>query len=162
MNRLLPAPLLSAALFALWLGLNQSASPGHLVFAAFLALALPLLTAPLRPLPVRIHRPGVVIRLVLTVALDVVRSNFQVARGVLRSGWRKPRSVFVRIPLDVRDPTALAALAIITTVVPGTVWSELALDRSALLLHVWDVENEAAFAAYFKARYERPLMEIFE
>lgn len=32
----------------------------------------------------------------------------------------------------------------ITTVVPGTVWSELALDRSVLLLHVFDLEDEAA------------------
>ena len=50
----------------------------------------------------------------------------------------------------------------VTTVVPGTVWSELALDRSALLLHVWDVDEEEAFVARFKARYETPLREIFE
>ena len=50
----------------------------------------------------------------------------------------------------------------ITTVVPGTVWSELALDRSVLLLHVFDLEDEAAFIEHFKHTYERPLMEIFE
>ena len=50
----------------------------------------------------------------------------------------------------------------ITTIVPGTVWSELALDRSRLLLHVFDVDDDAAFVAHFKARYERPLQEIFE
>ncbi|MND08945.1 putative monovalent cation/H+ antiporter subunit E [compost metagenome] len=50
----------------------------------------------------------------------------------------------------------------ITTIIPGTVWSELAGDRSALLLHVFDVEDEAAFVAEFKDSYERPLMEIFE
>ena len=38
----------------------------------------------------------------------------------------------------------------------------LALDRSALLLHVWDVPEEGAFVARFKARYEKPLREIFE
>jgi multicomponent K+:H+ antiporter subunit E len=46
--------------------------------------------------------------------------------------------------------------------VPGTVWSELAPDRSALLLHVWDVDEEPAFVARYKARYEKPLREIFE
>jgi multicomponent K+:H+ antiporter subunit E len=50
----------------------------------------------------------------------------------------------------------------ITTVVPGTVWSELALDRSVLLLHVFDLDDEAAFIEHFKDTYERPLMEIFE
>ena len=66
------------------------------------------------------------------------------------------------MPLALRDPNALAALAVITTIIPGTVWSELALDRSVLLLHVFDVEDEPAFIAHFKARYERPLREIFE
>jgi multicomponent K+:H+ antiporter subunit E len=50
----------------------------------------------------------------------------------------------------------------VTTVVPGTVWCELAVDRRAMLLHVWDVDEELAFVARFKARYEKPLQEIFE
>jgi len=162
MKRLLPAPLLSAALFALWLLLNQQFAPGHLLLAAVLAIAVPLVCAPLRPLPVRVRRPGVALRLVGIVACDVVVSNLDVAWGVLRAGRRPPRSAFVRIPLDLRDANGLAALAVITTIVPGTVWSELALDRSAFLLHVFDLADEAAFVAHFKARYERPLMEIFE
>jgi multicomponent K+:H+ antiporter subunit E len=62
----------------------------------------------------------------------------------------------------LRDPFALAALAMITTVVPGTVWTELAPDRSALLLHVFDLEGEEDFVRFFKARYEQPLKDIFE
>ena len=50
----------------------------------------------------------------------------------------------------------------ITSVTPGTVWSELALDRSILLLHVFDLDDEASFIQQFKHAYERPLMEIFE
>lgn len=50
----------------------------------------------------------------------------------------------------------------ITTVVPGTVWSELARDSSAMLLHVWNVPDEAEFIRFFKARNEQPLMKIFE
>jgi multicomponent K+:H+ antiporter subunit E len=104
----------------------------------------------------------VLLRLILTVGWDVVMSNLKVGRDVLRSARRMPASAFVRIPLDLRDANALAALAIITTVVPGTVWCELALDRSAVLLHVWDLEDEAAFISHYKSRYERLLMEIFE
>ena len=76
---------------------------------------------------------------------------------MLRARRRAPRSAFVACRSTLRDPHALAALAIITTVVPGTVWSELAPDRSALLLHVFDLDDEAAFIAHYKARYERPL-----
>ena len=162
MKRLLPAPLLSVALFALWLLLNQQLTPGHLLLAGLLAVAVPLVCAPLRPLPVRVRRPGVVLRLAGAVVRDVVVSNVEVAWGVLRAGSRPPRSAFVRIPLELRDANGLAALAVITTIVPGTVWSELAFDRSAFLLHVFDLGDEAAFVAHFKARYERPLLEIFE
>ena len=56
----------------------------------------------------------------------------------------------------------LNSLAMITSVTPGTVWSELALDRSILLLHVFDLDDEASFIQQFKHAYERPLMEIFE
>ena len=162
MKRLFPAPWLSLALWLLWLVLNLSLSAGNLLLGAVLGFLAPLMFAPLRPLPIRIHRPGVIIKLFFLVGRDVVASNIAVARGVLRAGKNPPRSRFVKIPLDLRDANGLAALSMITTVVPGTIWSELALDRSVLLLHVFDLDDEAQFIEHFKTAYERPLMEIFE
>ena len=40
LDRILPAPLLSAGLFIFWLVLNRSVSPGQLLIAAIVALAL--------------------------------------------------------------------------------------------------------------------------
>lgn len=162
MSRWLPSPLLSAALWALWLLLNESLAPSHLLLGAFAGWLVPLLVAPLKPPGPRLRRPAVLVRLVLRVGADVVRSALEVAGGVLRSGRRPPRSVFVAVPLELRDPHALAALAVITTVIPGTVWCELAGDAGAVLLHVFDLEHEDAFIRDYKARYERPLQEIFE
>ncbi len=162
MKRLFPTPLLSVALFVLWLLLNLSVSPGNLLLAAALAVLTPLLMAPLRPQHAHVRKPMTIARLIGRVGRDVISSNLQVAVGVLRAGQRPPRSRFVHIPLDLRDAHGLAALSMITTVVPGTVWSELALDRSVLLLHVFDLDDEQRFIEHFKATYERPLMEIFE
>lgn len=162
MKRLLPAPLLSLALFVLWLVLNLSVSPGNIILGLLLGILAPLLMRPLRPLSAHIRNPGAVIRLVLRVGLDVLVSNLDVFRSVWRMGRKPPRSRFVHIPLDLRDAHGLAALSMITTVIPGTVWSELALDRSVLLLHVFDLDDEARFIEHFKHTYERPLMEIFE
>lgn len=159
---LVPAPLLSCALVAMWLALSRDVSLGQAFIGLALGLALPLVTVNLRPSTVRARRPLAVVRFILVVGYDVVVSNFQVARGIVSWRWRRPSSRFVVIPLDLRAPPGLAALAMVTTVVPGTVWSELALDRSAMMLHVWDVAEEAAFIARFKARYEAPLREIFE
>ena len=162
MKRLLPTPLLSLALLCLWLLLNHSLSWGHLLLAVVLAIAIPLLTAGLRPLPVRIRRPGAILRLVLAVMADTVQSNIGVIRLLLSPGAPRHPADFVHIPLQLRDPNALAVLATIVCITPGTVWAELSLDRSMLLLHVLEVDDAAAIAAHVKQRYERPLMEIFE
>ena len=162
MKRWLPSPLLSAALWALWLLLNDTLEPAHLLLGLVLGWLAPVLIAPLKPSGPRLHKPMVLARLVLRVGVDVVRSGIEVARGVLRAGRRPPRGAFVQVPLDLRDPHGLAALAIITAVVPGTVWSELAADGAILLIHVFDLDDEAAFVADYKARYELPLKEIFE
>jgi multicomponent K+:H+ antiporter subunit E len=66
------------------------------------------------------------------------------------------------VPLELRDAHALAALSMITCVIPGTIWAELAPDRSVLLLHVFDLADRDAFIAHFKRCYEHPLKEIFE
>lgn len=162
MKRLFPAPFLSLVLFGLWLVLNQSLGPGHLLIAFLLGILGPLWSASLRPSRVILHNLPRAMQLTLRVGRDVIVSNLQVARGVWRARCRPPRSVFVHIPLQLRDANGLAALAMITTVVPGTVWSELSMDRSVLLLHLFDVDDEDAYVRYFKERYERPLMEIFE
>jgi len=62
----------------------------------------------------------------------------------------------------MRDPSGLAVLAMIFCLTPGTAWAELSLDRSTLIIHVFDLQDDAAFIALIKTRYERPLMEIFE
>lgn len=160
MKRWLPSPWLSAALFAGWLLLARRATPGQALLAAVVAVAVPLLARPLRPLPGPVRRYGVLALLILRVGRDVLRSSLQVARGIVRR--RPPRGRHVVIPLELRNTHALAALAMITNVVPGTVWNELAPDRSRLRLHVYEVGDEAAFIAHYKAAYERPLMEIFE
>jgi len=162
MRRWLPSPPLSLALFVVWLLLNQSLDLASLLLAAILALAVPVLTQSLRPAKVRMRRPGVALRLAGVVARDLVDSAITVARLLLTRRNDRMNPQFVRVPLDVRDPNALAVLAMIVCLTPGTAWGEISFDRSSLLIHVFDTDDTAAFIAMVKARYERPLMEIFE
>lgn len=162
MKRLLPSPWLSLGLLGGWLLLTRSFSPGQVLLGLLVAVGLPLLVAPLRPRPGPLRRLGLLLRLILRVGSEVLHSALQVAAGVLRSRARPPRGAFVQIPLELRDAHALAALAMISAVIPGTVWCELAADRSLLLMHVFDLEDEAEFVRQFKADYEHPLKEIFE
>ena len=161
-RRWLPSPLLSLALFLVWLLLNQSLHPATLLLAAVLAIAVPLLTQSLRPARVKMRKPILALRLGSLVAHDLVVSAITVARLLLTRRSRDMKASFVRVPLDIRDPNALATLAMILCLTPGTAWGEIAFDRSTLLIHVFHEEDEEAFIALIKTRYERLLMEIFE
>ena len=162
MKRLLPAPIVSLMLFGLWLLLNRSVSPGSLLLAAVLAVALPMLIQSLRPTPVRVRHPFKLLRLIVIVLMDTAVSNCKMATALVFKRAEQLHSEFILVPLDLRDPNGLAALAVITTFNPGTVWSEISRDSSTLLLHVLQMGDPDAFIAEFKSRYERPLMEIFE
>jgi multicomponent K+:H+ antiporter subunit E len=162
MRRLVPSPVLSVALLLLWILLMQSLSVGTLVLGAALALFWPAVTAGLRPAPVRLRRPLLMARLSGRVVLEMLRSNVEVAWAILTRRSREFRSGFVIVPLELRDPNALAALAMIVTFTPGTAWAQLSADNRVLLLHVLAIQNEADLVALIKQRYERPLKEIFE
>ena len=162
LRRFVPAPGLSVALLVLWLLLARGVAPAQVALGLVLALALPPLTRRLRPGHAPLRHPWRIVKFIARVFGDVVASNLAIGRDVLRLRARRPDPRFVLIPLDLHDPLGLAMLALVTTIVPGTVWSELAADRGTLLLHVWDVDDPATYAARFKQRYERPLKEIFE
>lgn len=162
MRRWLPSPLLSLALFVVWLLLNQTLDLGSLLLAGIFAVIVPLLTRGLRPATVRMRKPGVALRLTLRALGDMLYSALMVGKLLLTRRTADIHGSFVEIPLDARDPNALAMLAMICCLTPGTAWGELSFDRSRLLLHVFDMKDEAAFIALIKTRYEAPLMEIFE
>lgn len=161
-RRLFPAPLLSLALLAIWLVLNRDYSLGQVLLGALVATLVPRLTQSLRPTPVRIRHLGVAFRLFMQVGWDVIVWNWRVLLGTLATHERLPRGGFITVPLDLRDPSGLAVLAAIMCVIPGTIWSEIALDRSALLVHIFDLDDAQDEIELIKTRYERPLMEIFE
>jgi multicomponent K+:H+ antiporter subunit E len=156
-------PVLTLMLVALWLLLNNTLAPRHILFAVVLAIALMAAAAKFRPVQPRLRRVRLVPRFVVTVLGDIVRSNFAVARivlGLVRD--RQVRSGFLDIPLELRDPHALAILAAIVTSTPGTAWAGLSSDGRTLTLHVLDLMDEEAWIHTIKDRYERPLMRIFE
>ena len=162
MSRLLPSPALSIALFVLWILLMQSLSWGAIVLGGAFAIFWPAVTKPLMSVPLRIRKPLVCIALFGRVVADMLRSNIAVARVILARRSEVSRSGFVRIPLELRDPKGLAALAMIVTFTPGTAWAQLTADNRVLLLHVLAIEDESRTVSFIKRRYERPLREIFE
>jgi multicomponent K+:H+ antiporter subunit E len=161
MTWLLPHPVASAVVLTLWLLLNMTMSPGHILLGAMVALAGGWALRALRPPQVRIRRPGAILRLCARVFVDVLRSNVAVARIVLGLGGRAVNSGFVNIPLDLRDPYGLATLACIVTSTPGTLWVKHEPRTGMLTIHVLDLVDQGEWIRTIKGRYERLLLEIF-
>ena len=161
MNRLLPYPLLAAALLVVWMLLNAFTLDHFLLGGAVSLIATHAMTL-LDPSKPRLRRWQMIPRLVGIVALDILRSNFAVASIILQGHRRKRVSGFVAIPLDLRDRTGLAMLACIVTSTPGTAWIEYDTDTGVLLIHVLDLIDQDEWVELIKNRYESLLMEIFE
>ena len=160
MKRWVPHPLLAAALLAMWLLLNQSLSPGHIVLGGAVAVLASHALAALRPEPVRVVSLRPLLRLAGIVAADVVRSNLAVARIVLFPTGKRV-SGFVRLPLELRNIHGLTLLAVIITATPGTLWVQFDRSSGVLLVHVLDLVDEEAWIRLIKTRYEALLLEIF-
>lgn len=160
MSRLLPFPRTSVALFLAWLLLHPG--PGALTVLGGLVLAvwLPRLWAPLRLARGRAPmRPRLLLRLAGRVVADIVRSNLAVA-GLILSG-RDYSPGFVHIPLELREPRALAVLSGIITATPGTIWVSHDSRACELVIHVLDLDDPDAWIASIKGQYESLLLEIF-
>ena len=161
MTRILPHPLMSAALVLVWLLLTRF-SLGHLILGSAIAVIAGLALARIEPEAPRIRSWPALFRLLGIVTGDIVRSNIAVARLMLTNGRHGARrSAFVVIPLRLRDPVPLALLAVILTATPGTAWLEHDREAGTLLLHVFDMIDEEEWRTVIRDRYEALLMEAF-
>lgn len=160
MKRLLPHPVLSLVLAAIWLLLNVTLAPGHVLLALGLGLALPILTSRFWPNAPRIRRHGPLLRYLAVFLYDVVVANIQVAGWILRPQHQlRPRFLFV--PLEVRHPFTITVLTSTISLTPGTVSSHISADRRLLIVHCLHTDDDEATVRAIKERYERPLKEIF-
>ena len=160
MMRWLPFPRVSAALLLAWLLLQQSLAPGALLLGVLLAFCLPQVLVALGHARAGVRRPRALLRLAGRVALDITRSNFAVAGLLLRP--RPRRAGFVRIPLTLREPNGLAALACIISATPGTIWVDYDPASGVLVIHVLDRADEDIWGDAIGARYETLLREMYE
>lgn len=163
MRRWLPSPLLSLSLLLMWLLLNQSVTPGHLLLGGALGIVAPLLARPLQPHGhARIHQPLALLRLLWFSAIEILRSCFNVTQIILLRRSANVNSQFIRVPLALRSPHGLALLSCLINSTPGTVWVDLLPDSHELLLHVFDLHDEQWWIETIKTRYEQPIIDVFE
>ncbi len=169
-ERIIPTPVRSVMLFVVWLLLNNSVAPVHLVAATILALGIPLLTVRFRDRQTPFRHWRQALMYLLRVLLDIIVANIQIIRVVVGPN-RLLKPGFVLVPLDLQAALPLTILACTVSLTPGTVSAEILpyqddpnedVGERFLLIHVLDLSDETALIKEIKQRYEQPLREMFE
>lgn len=161
MSRVFPYPVLIVSLTLMWLVLTHF-TLGNLILGTGVALVAAQGLARLQPAKPRLRRWDLVPKLIGIVLYDIIRSNIAVVTIILQGKNRERRSGFLTIPLDLRDPMGLAILSVIITSTPGTAWFDYSASRGTVVLHIFDLIDEAEWLDIIKNRYEHLLREIFE
>ncbi|KIC08176.1 cation:proton antiporter [Leisingera sp. ANG-M1] len=162
LRRLVPHPFLTLLLTGTWLLLVNGWSLNSLVFGFMLGLLIPFVTQPYWPDRPRISRPFKAVEYVFVVLADIIQANIVVARIVLFKPNSQRQPNWITVPLDLKTPEAITALAGTITMTPGTLSADVSDEGHCLLVHCLDAPDPEAVRDEIKQRYERRLMEIFE
>lgn len=158
---LVPAPLTSIGLALAWMALQGDWSLSTLAWGVILGLVLPWCAAPVvRESRLPASLSGALV-LLLIVCHDIIVANIDVAHRLL-GPERVLKPGFLWVPLDVRTPEAIALLASIITLTPGTLSADLSADRRHLLVHALHAPDPDAVIRQIKSRYEARLLRLFE
>lgn len=160
-RKLFPHPLLSLVLLGIWLLLHNTLAPGHILLGGVLAILIPFASSAFWPERVCIQRPGLLLKFVGRVVLDILTANLLVARWILGAN-RKLQPAFIRYRLQLESPLAISALANTISLTPGTVSCDLSADRRYLLIHSLHVDDVEETVRGIRQRYEQPLLEVLK
>jgi len=162
LRRLFPHPLLTVLLTLIWLMLVNRFTWNSLFFGFFLGLLIPFFIQPYWPNVSRLRNPRMIIEYVTIVMYDIVVANITVAYLILFKRNDELQPAWVRVPLDLKRPEAISALAGTITLTPGTVSCDLSSEGHSLLVHCLNAPDPGEVRDQIKDRYERRLVEIFE
>ena len=162
LRRLYPHPYLSLFLVLTWFLLVNHWKIGSLVMAVILATIIPLITAPYWPHRPKLNSLPALLSYVVLVVWDVILANIQVAKIVLFMPRDRIQSAWVRVPIELKSPEAIALLAGTITMTPGTVTADMSACGRVLLIHSLHAPDPDAIRDDIKSRYETRLKRIFE
>lgn len=160
MRNIFPHPLLSLILWVIWLLLNNSIDPGHMVLGAVLAIFIPWLTSSYWPEQILIRHPWKLVLYIVTVLYEILVANAVVAKLIL-GPQKKLNPGFLHYELQLTSPVGISLLANTISLTPGTVSCDLTEDRRYLLIHALHIDDVAEIKAEIHRKFEKPLLEIF-
>ncbi len=161
MKKLIPHPGLSALLLIIWLLVNNTISPGHILLGGSLATLIPYFTSAFSPGEIRIAHSMLFIKYLVRLVWDILVANLQVALWIIQPN-KKLQPVFLRYKLTLESPLAITVLANTISLTPGTVSCDVTSDNRHILIHSLHTEDPESVLRQIHDRYEQPLLEAFK
>jgi multicomponent K+:H+ antiporter subunit E len=162
LRTLFPHPWLTCLLVIVWMLLLNSFTLGGLLLGIVLGTIIPVVTAAYWPNRPKMRFSWAVVEYLAVVFFDIIVANFQIARLILFRRSKDLRSHWLVVPLELRSPEAITALAGTISLTPGTVTTDISADGHSLLVHMLDVDDTQAAVERIKSRYEARLLRIFQ
>jgi len=162
LHAILPHPFLTLAVTLVWVLIANELSTPTVVFGVAWGIAAAKLAERYWPNRPRVVHPLLILEYLAVFAYDVLVSNVQIAGMVLFRRAKSIDSALVSVPIELRSPEAIAALAGTITLTPGTLSVDVSADGTALWVHCLGTTDGARVARHIKRRYESRLRRIFE
>lgn len=159
-RKILPYPLLSAAVLAMWL-LLSGAARGQILLGSIIAIFCGLVMTQLQQRKIHMRNTRLLPILLWRIVCDILSSNIAVAKIIITGGKKKHPSGFIILNISLKNHMAIAILSCILTATPGTAWIAYNRRSGKLILHILDLQEEAYWHNHIKKRYENLLAEIF-
>ena len=161
LRKIFPHPILALTLWLIWMLLNNSFDPGHLVLGFLIAAIISWYTADFWPRKVIVKEPTTLFKFIAVVLWDILVANIKVAKLILGK-TDKLTPAFFRIDLDIQTPLGISILANTISLTPGTVSCDYKADSHQLLIHGLSVDDIDETIQEIKERYEQPLIKVFK
>lgn len=152
---------INLALALAWASLMGAWSLGGLVVGFLIGYAVLWLLRPLLGDDTYSSRLGSIVSLVAYFLFELVVSSVRVAWYVL-APWKRSCPGLIAVPLEPASDTAVAVLANLVSLTPGSLSVDVSDDRRVLLVHAMFVDDPDEERRTIKRGMERRVLEAFQ
>lgn len=145
-----------------WMLLQNSFTFGH--FLAGYVVGAIILYVFYRFFPggkIYLSKAFAIVELLLVFLWELLKANITVANLVL-SRKMEIRPGIIAVPLEITQDQAIALLANMITLTPGTLSLDVSADKKEIFVHVLNLDDTEAARREIKEVFERRIIKILE
>ncbi|SEM61304.1 multisubunit sodium/proton antiporter, MrpE subunit [Mesobacillus persicus] len=151
--------LLNFFLAFLWMFLKTSFTPAAFVVGFFWGLVILFIFRSYFPDRFYLHRVVAIIKLFLLFIKELILSNLNVLKHVLKPKMDIKPGIFA-LPIDLQKDWEIMLLGNLITLTPGTLTVDISDDNKILYIHAVNIDDVKESVDSIKNTFEKAIMEV--